>query len=114
MADFSTLEEHREYLDGIVKLKLWFLWNWLRRHPDETFGDVLRKRVDIYRKTHLNTEGLCPAEKFDDRRTALYMAGAIWTVNVLDTILFYPASSKGLYSQVGSGGELYAGFRLEF
>lgn len=74
------------------------------------------KEVDEIQRLYAEMERRREAadEKFDDRRTALYMAGAIWTVNVLDMILFYPSSSTGLYSQVGSGGELYAGFRLEF
>jgi len=54
------------------------------------------------------------ADQYDQRQTALYVAGAIWAVNVLDTLLFFPSSGQGFYSQIGSGGELYAGFRMEF
>lgn len=56
----KTLEEHRAYLHEIVCLKLWFLWGWLREHPEEAFAHVLRERVDIYRKLDLNAEGLNP------------------------------------------------------
>ncbi|MDH7568510.1 MAG: hypothetical protein QHJ73_02840 [Armatimonadota bacterium] len=57
---YKTYEEHRAYLHEVVRLKLWFVWNWLRQHPDEPFQHVLRQRVDIYRKTHLNPEHLNP------------------------------------------------------
>ncbi|MBP5639248.1 MAG: hypothetical protein J6X55_07210 [Victivallales bacterium] len=56
----KTLEEHREYLYEIVKLKLWFLHHWLENHPEECFKDVLRNRVDIYRKTSVNPGTLNP------------------------------------------------------
>ncbi|HCE44026.1 MAG TPA: hypothetical protein DET40_10795 [Lentisphaeria bacterium] len=32
-------------------MKLWFVWDWLRKHPDENFRSMLRNRVDIFRKT---------------------------------------------------------------
>lgn len=50
----KTLEEHREYLYEIVKLKLFFVHLWLEQHPEETFQSVIRNRVDIYRKTEAN------------------------------------------------------------
>lgn len=56
----KTLEEHREYLYEIVKLKLWFMHRWLSEHPDETFEYVLRNRVDIYRKTDVNNSNINP------------------------------------------------------
>lgn len=56
----KTLEEHREYLHSIVRLKLWFLWRRLRDFPGESPRFVLRERVDIYRKTDLNPEGMNP------------------------------------------------------
>ena len=58
----KTIEEHREYLFEIVRLKLFFLWNWLKEHPEETVQKVLRERVDIYRKTSVNTGLLNPTE----------------------------------------------------
>jgi hypothetical protein len=58
----KTIEEHREYLYEIVKLKLFFLLNWLQEHPDETLSDVLRNRIDIYRKTAVNSGLLNPTE----------------------------------------------------
>lgn len=57
----KTLDEHREYLHEIVRLKLWFLHRWLAAHPGEPFDAALRERVDIYRKTDLNPEGMNPA-----------------------------------------------------
>lgn len=50
----KTYEEHLEYLFEIVKLKLCFLWNYLRLHENETFQNAFRDRVDIYRKTDIN------------------------------------------------------------
>ena len=60
MANLKKLDEHREYLYQMVKLKLFFLRNWLREHPDETLSDTLRNRIDIYRKTSINTGLLNP------------------------------------------------------
>ena len=50
----KTLEEHREYLHKVVRLKLFFMHGWLAAHPAEQFINVLRNRVDIYRKTDAN------------------------------------------------------------
>lgn len=62
----STLAEHRDYLHEIVRLKLWFLHTWLTRHPEESFKEALRERVDIYRKTIFNPGLLNPtAEEID-------------------------------------------------
>lgn len=60
MISIKSLDEHREYLHQIIKLKLFFLRNWLLEHPDETLSAVLRKRIDIYRKTSINTGLLNP------------------------------------------------------
>lgn len=49
-----SLDEHREHIHEIVRLKLWFVWNWLHNHPDESFSNVIRKRVDIIRKTDIH------------------------------------------------------------
>jgi hypothetical protein len=59
----KTLEEHRQYLHKIVRLKLFFMHNWLAEHPDEPAVDVLRNRIDIYRKTDANPRGLNPPDK---------------------------------------------------
>lgn len=65
----KTFDEHRAYLHQIVWLKLWFVWHWLRAHPEETFSRVLRERIDIYRKLDLNAGGLNPAEiNWEDSR----------------------------------------------
>ena len=41
-----TLEEHRDYLYQIVRLKLFFLHNWLKGHPDET---ELKEAVEFFK-----------------------------------------------------------------
>jgi hypothetical protein len=46
-----TYPEHLDYLVQIVRLKLWFVGHWLEGHPQEDLVFVLRRRVDIYRKT---------------------------------------------------------------
>ena len=50
----KTLAEHAEFLREMVRLQLWFIWTWRRRHPEESFARVIRERVDIFRKTELN------------------------------------------------------------
>lgn len=62
----KTIEEHRDYLYDIVKLKLFFLHHWLTEHPEEKFENVLRNRVDIYRKTSANRELLNPQHLYFD------------------------------------------------
>ncbi len=63
----KILEEHREYLYGIVKLKLFFLHLYLTEYgTGETFQDVIRNRVDIYRKTDANPGPHTPKELFFD------------------------------------------------
>ena len=62
----KTIEEHRDYLYGIVRLKLFFLHRWMAEHPQESFSSVLRNRVDIYRKTSANRGLLNPVEFYFD------------------------------------------------
>lgn len=57
----KTLQEHRAYLYEIVKLQLFFLHHWLVEHPDESVVEVLRNRIDIYRKSNCNSGALNPA-----------------------------------------------------
>ncbi len=65
----KTLDEHREYLHDAAKLQLWYAHHWKAQHPDESFVDVFRNRIDIYRKTDINSENLNPkATKWDDPR----------------------------------------------
>ena len=71
-----TLEEHRDYLHQIVRLKLFFLHNWLREHPDETFQYVIRNRVDIYRKCDANPGALNPPDLHFDEPAWLDMENA--------------------------------------
>ena len=56
----KTLDEHRIYLYDTVKLMLWFIHHWLKKHPEESFQSVLRNRVDIYRKTDVNNGNINP------------------------------------------------------
>ncbi len=52
--------EHIEYLLESTKLMLFFLWRWLKAHPDESFQQAIRNRIDIFRKTDINSGNLCP------------------------------------------------------
>ena len=63
----KSLEEHRAYLYDICRLKFFFMARWLKKHPEEEFSAVLRNRVDIFRKTDFNPEGLNPAGFYFDR-----------------------------------------------
>ncbi len=58
----KTLAQHRDYLHGIVRLKLWYLARYLRANPHDDFRTALRYRVDIYRKTDCNRLGLVPPD----------------------------------------------------
>lgn len=63
----KTLEEHREYLYKIVRLKLFYLHlNLTELHPEESFTTAIRSRVDIYRKTAANPGPHTPKELFFD------------------------------------------------
>jgi len=62
MTILKTYDEHLAYLHDIVRLQLHFLWRWLAAHPEEEFCHALHERVDIYRKTDVNPEGLNPAQ----------------------------------------------------
>lgn len=82
----KTLEQHRRYLHGIVRLKLHFVWLRLQKFPDENLRDVLRNRVDIYRKTDINPGGMNPAAvdfenpawlDLESRLTELYPSAGI-------------------------------------
>ena len=52
----KTIEEYLKYLSEIIHLKMFFTWNWLKKHPEENIKDVLRERVSIYYKTNIRTE----------------------------------------------------------
>lgn len=43
----KSFEEHHEFLTEIVRLKGWFLWNWLRAHPEESLARALHWRVNV-------------------------------------------------------------------
>ena len=49
----KTLQEHLEYVQGMTRLELWFVRDWLRRHPDEEFTHTVRQRTGIFLKTDL-------------------------------------------------------------
>lgn len=72
----KTLEEHRDYLYRIVQLKLFFLHRHLSTHPEEAFSNAIRNRVDIYRKTDANPEGLNPVTLHFDEHPWLDMERA--------------------------------------
>ncbi len=54
----KTPEEHLEYLEGCIKLMLWFAHYWSMEHPREDFIYILEERVDIFCKTDLNKGAL--------------------------------------------------------
>ncbi|NRA38461.1 MAG: hypothetical protein HRU15_10000 [Planctomycetes bacterium] len=67
MNTVKTYEEHLDYLLQMLRLKSWFLWDWLKKHPEEPFADCIRNRVDIYRKTNINSDDYNPRKiNFDD------------------------------------------------
>jgi len=72
----KTIEEHRDYLYSIVRLKLFWMHGFLAEHPEESFQSVLRNRVDIYRKTHANPEYLNPVKLHFDEEPWLSMERA--------------------------------------
>lgn len=53
-AEPKTLAEHRQFLQDMTRLQLWFVGYWLAAHPDETVASCLNARVDIIRKTIFN------------------------------------------------------------
>ena len=73
----KTLEEHRQYLHEIVRLKVWYLWCRLHTYPEEDLRFVLRERVDIYRKTDANPEGMNPKVLHFDEPAWLQMEEAL-------------------------------------
>lgn len=56
----KTYEEHLHYIHEIVKLKLWYLWNWLHWHPDEDLSHALKERVDIRTKVDVSGDASNP------------------------------------------------------
>ncbi|NQT60610.1 MAG: hypothetical protein HQ557_16675 [Bacteroidetes bacterium] len=67
--EVKSFIEHKKYLHEIVKLKLWFVWNWKQIHRDESVAVIFRDRVDIYRKTDINQGTINPEiTHFDDPR----------------------------------------------
>lgn len=61
----KTIAEHQDYLYKIVRLKLFFMHLWLTEHPEESPTDVLRNRIDIYRKTSANKGLLNPCPDWE-------------------------------------------------
>lgn len=63
----KTLEEHRDYLHRVVRLKLFYLhYSLSELHPEETFSSAIRNRVDIYRKTDANPGPHTPKDLYFD------------------------------------------------
>jgi len=76
----KSLEEHRHYLFESVRLKLFFLARWQQEHPEEEFTAILRDRVDIFRKTEINPEGLNPRCSYFDLPEWLQLEGELKAV----------------------------------
>lgn len=65
MAESISLDEHVEFFREKAKLKLWFAWNWLREHPEETFEEVLRCRTGLWGLTEYGWhKGLATVEDY--------------------------------------------------
>jgi hypothetical protein len=77
----KTFEEHLHFLRESVKLKLWFLWNWLREHPGEEPASAMHKRVNIYRK--------CGAWKGHGVITETDLAAPVWVAMTEKTCAIY-------------------------
>ena len=50
-----TFSEFRKFSFDTLRLALWFVWSWKHSHINEPIADILRNRVDIFRKTALNS-----------------------------------------------------------
>jgi len=72
----KTLDEHREYLHEIVRLKFWYVHFRLAHDPAASFSDVIRNRVDIFRKTDANPGMLNPSVCHFDAAPWLSMENA--------------------------------------
>jgi hypothetical protein len=96
--------EHFQYQDRVDALR-----DAEHAYENEKNEAEIRRLYGVMERERSKAE-----DQYDQRRLAVYAAGAVWAVNILDAVLFYPSSSEGFYSQVGSGGELMAGFRMEF
>lgn len=74
MPDELTPAEHLDYLVSSVRLSLWFAWQFLDTHPEETLSNAIRDRTDLWRRTTYNTQHLDGAlGKFDDPEWAALM-----------------------------------------
>ena len=56
MPDEISAAEHLDYLVSSVRLMMWFSWNSLEEHPEETFVDTVCNRTDLWRRTSLNPD----------------------------------------------------------
>jgi hypothetical protein len=66
---WKTYEQHLDYMHRMVRLCLWFLWNWQQRRPEETFSSILRRRTLIYRYSEIHTDFFHrPRGLYDDPR----------------------------------------------
>jgi hypothetical protein len=62
----KTYEEHLELMYETVRLQLFFIWHYLQRHPEESFRNVIRNRVNIYGATDIFVaEAACSHNDFD-------------------------------------------------
>lgn len=62
----KTPEEHGVFLHELAALMLNFAWGWWASHDDESFAEVMRNRIDLYRKTDINPDvGYTPRRDYD-------------------------------------------------
>ena len=51
LSNSMSFKEHKNLINELTKLQLYFLWHWLKKHPNENFIHALRNRTDLCRKT---------------------------------------------------------------
>lgn len=54
----KTWEEHVDFLTKMIKLKLFYLWNYCKDHPDDKFQYAIREKVDIFQLTSFNNNSI--------------------------------------------------------
>ncbi|NLE66266.1 MAG: hypothetical protein GX608_02500 [Lentisphaerae bacterium] len=53
-----TPAEQLDYLVSSARLSLWFAWQFLDKHPEETFLGAIQNRTDLWRRTIFNSAHL--------------------------------------------------------
>jgi len=95
------MDEHRYYVYQMVHLELFFLWNWLQDHPDESLSSALRKRVGIYRKTAVNTDLITPV--------TLHYDSAEWLAYERDLQKLFEKHNDNVQAFEDDGFEIFHG-----